>query len=71
MNAILVSPKNTNLPEDIEILFPVKILWILFSGYSAEVENVSVKQRPGRPSCFSDRPQNTNMVEDVDILLPV
>ena len=49
--------KNTNLVEDIEILFPVKCRWILFSGFRGEVENVSANQRPGRPSCFSDWPE--------------
>ena len=47
--------KNTNLVEDVEILLPVKFRWILFSGFRGEVENVSANQRPGRPSCFSDR----------------
>ena len=54
---LLISPKNTNLVEDIEILLPVKFLWIPFSGFRGEVENVSANQRPGRPSCFSDRPE--------------
>ena len=52
-----ISSKNTNLVEDIEILLPVMFRWILFSGFRGEVENVSANQRPGRPSCFSDRPQ--------------
>ena len=43
----------------------------LFSGFRGEVENVSANQRPGRPSCFSDRPKNTNLIEDIEILLPV
>ena len=58
--AILFFPiglKNTNLVEDIEILLPVKFLWILFSGFRGEVENVSANQRPGRRSCFSDQPK--------------
>ena len=50
-----ISPKNTNLVEDVEILLPVKFRWIPFSGFFREVENVSANQRPGRPSCFSDR----------------
>ena len=53
----LISPKNTNLVEDVEILLPLKFCWILFSGFRGEVENVSANQRPGRPSCFSDRPE--------------
>ena len=53
----LIDPKNTNLVEDIEILLPVKFHWIPFSGFWAEVKNVSANQRPGRPSCFSDRPK--------------
>ena len=52
-----ISPKNTNLVEDIEILLPVKFRWIPSGGFRGEVENVSANQRPGRPSCFSDRPK--------------
>ena len=52
-----IGPKNTNLVEDIEILLPVKFCWIPFGGIRGEVENVSANQRPGRPSCFSDRPE--------------
>ena len=51
-----IGPKNTNLVEDVEILLPVKFRWIPFRGFRVEVENVSANQRPGRPSCFSDRP---------------
>ena len=47
------SPKNTNV---VEILLLVKFHWIPFSAFRKEVENVSAYQRPGRPSCFSDRP---------------
>ena len=53
--AILIGLKNTNLVEDVEILLPIKFRWIPFSRFRGEVENVSAKQRPGRPSCFSDR----------------
>ena len=49
-----IDPKNTNLVEDVSILLPVKFLWIPFSGFRGEVENVSANQSPGRPSCFSD-----------------
>ena len=52
-----IGPKNTNLVEEVEILLPVKFRWIPFSGFRKEVENVSANQRPGRPSCFSDRPE--------------
>ena len=52
-----IGPKNTNLVEGFEILLPVKFHWISFSGFRGEVENVSANQRPGRPSCFSDRPE--------------
>ena len=52
-----IRPKNTNLLEDIEILLPVKFGWILFSGLRGEVYIVSAYQRPGRPSCFSNRPE--------------
>ena len=50
-----IGPKNTNLVEGVEILLPVKFCWIPFSGLGEEVENVSANQRPGRPSCFSNR----------------
>ena len=60
-----------NSVEDVEILLPVEFHWIPFSRFRGEVENVSANQRPGRPSCFSDRPKNTNLVEDVEIPLPV
>ena len=52
-----IGPKNTNLVEDVEILLPVKFRRIPFSGFIGEVENVSANQRPGQPSCFSDRPE--------------
>ena len=52
-----IGPKNTNLLEGVEILLPIKFRWIRFSGFRGEVENVSANQRPGRPSCFSDRPE--------------
>ena len=54
---LLISLKNTNLVEDVEILIPVKFLWIPFNGFREEVENISANQRPGRPSYFSDRPE--------------
>ena len=54
-------PQNTNLVEDVEILLPVKFSWIPFSGSREEVENVSANQRPGRPSCFSDRPEKQKL----------
>ena len=50
-----IGPKNTNSVEDFEILLPVNIRWIPFSGFRGEVENVSANQRPERPSCFSNR----------------
>ena len=52
-----IDPKNTNLVRDVKILLPVKFRSIPFSGFRGEVENVSANQRPGRPSCFSDRPK--------------
>ena len=61
-----IRPKNKNLVDDVDILLPVKFRWILFSGLR-EVENVSPNQRPGRPSCFSDRPKKHKL----GILLPV
>ena len=68
---IPIGPKNTNLVEDVKILLPVKICWILLSGFRGEVKNISANQRSGRPSCFPIGPKNTNLVEDVKILLPV
>ena len=48
--------KNTNLVEDIEILLPLKIYCIPFSGFrGVDVLNVSVNQRQGPQSCFSNR----------------
>ena len=52
-----IGPKNTNLVEDVELFLLVKFRWIPFSGFRGEVENASANQRPGRPSCFSDRPE--------------
>ena len=52
-----IGPKNTNLVEDVEIYLPVKFRQIPFSGFREKVKNVSANQRPGRPSCFSDRPE--------------
>ena len=52
-----IGTKNKNLVEDVKILLPVKFRWIPFSRLRGEVENVSANQRPGRPSCFSDRPE--------------
>ena len=50
-------PKNTNLADDVEILLPVKFLWISFNRFRGEVENTSANQIPGRSSCFSGRPE--------------
>ena len=52
-----IGHKNINLVEGIKILLPIKFRWILFSDFIEKVENVSANQRPGRPSCFSDRPE--------------
>ena len=56
-----ISPKNTNLVEDIEILLHVKFRWIPFRGFRGEVKNVSANQRPGQPSCYSDRPPKNKL----------
>ena len=61
----LISPKNTNWVKGVEILLPVKLHWIPFSGFREEVENVSANQRPGRPSFFPIGPKNKNLVEDI------
>ena len=52
-----ISPKNTNLLEDVEILLPVKFHWIRFKRFREEVENFSANQRPGLPSYFSNQPE--------------
>ena len=52
-----IGPKNTNLVEGVEILFPIKFCWIRFSGFRGELENFSANQRPGRPFCFSEMPE--------------
>ena len=64
-------PKITTLVEDVEILLPVKFLWIPFSGFRGEVENVSANQRPRRPSCFSYQPEKHLLGRWCKILLPV
>ena len=45
-----ISPKNTNLVEDVEILLPVKFCWIVFSVCREKVETVFNNQIPERPS---------------------
>ena len=40
-----IGPKNTNLVEDVEILHPVNLRWISFSGFREEVENGKVYWR--------------------------
>ena len=58
--------------EDVEYLLTVKFRLILFSCCSEEVENVTAKQRPGRPSWFSDQSEKhkRQKLEDVEILPP-
>ena len=55
----MISLKNTNLEEEVEILLLVKFPWILLSGFRGKVENVSANQRPGQPCYvfFSDQPK--------------
>ena len=52
---------NKKLVEKVQILLPVKFCWIPFGSFRGEVENVSVNQRPGRPSCFSDRSEKQKL----------
>ena len=52
-----IGRKNTNLVEDVEILLPIKFRWIPLSSFIGEVENVWANQRPGWPSCFTNRPE--------------
>ena len=49
--------KTQTCMTDAEILFHVKFRWIPFCSFR-KVENVSANQKPGRPSCFSNRPEN-------------
>ena len=58
-----IGPKNINLVENLEILLPVEFRWIPFSGFRGGVENVSANQKPGRPSCFSDRPEKKTKLD--------
>ena len=65
-----IGPKNTSLVEDVEILISVKFRWIPFSRFR-EVEYVSGYQRPGQPSCFSNRSKKTKTYwPNFEILLP-
>ena len=66
-----IGPKNTNLKEDVKILLPFKFRWIAFSGFRGEFEHVSSNQRPGRPSCFSDRHEKHQLGRGLKIFLPV
>ena len=53
-------PRFWRIGQDAEILLPVKFRWIPFSGFR-EVEKVSAKQRPGRPSCFIRSARKTHL----------
>ena len=57
LNGIQRNLTGSKISTSSTILLPVKFPWIPFSGFRGEVENVSANQRPGRPSCFSDRPE--------------
>ena len=52
-------------------MLSVKFLFILFNGFSGEVENASVNQRTGRPSCLSHRHKNAILVKEVGNLFSV
>ena len=54
---LLFRQKNLNFLKDVEILLPVKFHWIPSAVSEEKSKNVSANQRPGRPSCFSDRPE--------------
>ena len=69
---IQLARKTQNYVEDDEILLPLNFPWIPFSGFRAEVYNVSANERPGRTFCFSiGQKKQTNLVENVEILLSV
>ena len=66
-----ISPKNTNLVEDVEILLPVKCLWIPFSGFREEVQNVQPIRGQGGHLIFPIGQKNTNLIEDIEFFFPV
>ena len=66
-----IGPKNTNLVEDVEILFPVKFLWIPFSGTEEKLKMSQPIRGQGGHLVFTIGQKNTNLVEDVEILLSV
>ena len=43
-----ITPKNTNLVEDVEILLPVQFCYFQFSGFRGEAENVSATQKKNK-----------------------
>ena len=66
-----IGPKNTNLVEDVEILFLSSFVEFR-SAVSEEKSKISQPIRgQGGHLVFSIGPKNTNLVEDVEILLPV
>ena len=58
LSLFLDRSNSTKMEEYIEYLLLVKVNRIPFSGSRGIVENVSVNQRSGRSSCFSNRPEN-------------
>ena len=66
-----IGPKNTNLVEEVEILLPVKLCEIPFSGFRGEVNNSQPIRGQGGHIVFPIGPKNTNLLEDVEILFPI
>ena len=60
--------RKTKLAEDFQILLPHKFRRILLSDCR---RRISLRQRPGRPSWFSDRSENNTLVKGRCILLLV
>ena len=67
----MISPKNTNLVDDVEYLPPVKFCSIPFSSCREEVEIFQQIRGLNNNLCFAIGQKTTNLVEDVEILLPV
>ena len=68
---LLIGPKKPNLGKGRWELSSCQVSLNSIRGFRREVKNVSVNQRPGRPSCFNDDHKKHNLVKDVEILLPV
>ena len=66
----LISWKNPNLIEDVEVCLPIKFNQI-HSAVSEKLKMSPQIRRQGGHLVFTISPKNTNLVKDVEILLPV